>query len=72
MQPTEPLIGTCAVCASMLQSEIIPLPGAKSGNQCTSCQKTVCAKCYSKSRKICVFCASGKDSWCTTPKFPKL
>lgn len=77
MQPTEPLIGTCGVCGAPCDPQLFPVLNGKplqpnKVNKCKTCHKNVCAKCFSNSREICVFCASGKNSWCKTPKMPGL
>lgn len=65
---SDPLHGTCAVCGSLCDPLLLPNPLGKQSHTCKNCHKKVCGKCYAKSKEICVICATGKGSWCSTPK----
>ena len=63
----QPLAFTCVVCGMPTSTIPLPVLSAPDANICSSCGQTVCAKHYSRSRKICVRCAKQSDSWCGTP-----
>lgn len=62
-----PIAFTCFVCGKPTGVLAPPLPMGSAANLCTACNQTVCAKHYSRSRKICVRCAQQTDGWCRTP-----
>jgi hypothetical protein len=69
IENNQPLKLTCGVCGQPINNlSMIPLMG----NHCKVCNKSICDSHFSKSRNACSLCTKGTDSWCETPKLPKL
>ncbi|HEY9720029.1 MAG TPA: hypothetical protein V6C69_21295 [Trichormus sp.] len=71
--PDNPFQSTCCVCGDpvgVLGGILNPLGGGPS--TCKTCGNSVCHKHYSVSKKMCVKCSEGRDSWCKTPTLPPL
>jgi len=71
--PESSLKNCCSICGKPLESGLIPMPTAPgvAKKHCDGCDSDVCATHYSDSRKRCVRCTAGKDTWCKIPEMPK-
>lgn len=69
-QSNKPLAFTCCVCGQPAGHVFLSLPVAsgQAARVCKNCGETACAKHYSKSKQLCVRCAAGRQSWCSTPR----
>jgi len=70
--PNQSLPFTCCVCGQPFGSISVAMAGApgQRPGACKSCGNSACPKHFSKSKKLCVRCATGRQTWCRTPPSP--
>lgn len=69
--PDSVLDACCKICGKPLEPLLsLPAPPGGGAKTCEACGSKVCAAHYSNSRKRCVKCTAGQDTWCKIPVPP--